>query len=123
MNQPMNQPGGTPNGGFDLNKSTIISLCYLGSFVTGFSGLVGVILSYVWRPDVAGTWEESHLTYLARTFWIGLVLSVIGVILSIVIVGLFILFAAMAQLVVRSIFSIIRAQKQEPMPDPTTLLW
>ena len=38
-------------------------------------------------------------------------------------IGFLLLPAAMVQLAVRSIFSLVRAQRQEPMPDPETLLW
>ena len=37
----------TSNTGFEFNQPTIISLLYLGSFVTGISGLVGVVLAHV----------------------------------------------------------------------------
>ncbi len=42
--QPPAQPGG-----FDLNHPTIISLLYLGSFITGITGIVGIVLAYIWR--------------------------------------------------------------------------
>ena len=120
MNQPSNVP--SMNTG-SVSKSTIVAGLYLASFVFGITGLVGLIMAYVWRDEVRGTWEESHITYLIRTFWIGFILSVIGFILTVVLIGIFIIFAAMIQLAVRSVFSIIRAQKKEAMPDPTTLLW
>lgn len=105
------------------NKPTIIAGLYLASFMFGITGIVGLVLGYVWRDEVRGTWEESHLTYLIRTFWIGLVLSIISIPLMFLLIGFLILPAAMVQLAVRSIFSLVRAQRQEPMPDPETLLW
>lgn len=122
---PPPAPAQSSSGGNSAspNKPTIISGLYLASFVFGITGIVGLVLGYVWRDEVRGTWEESHLTYLIRTFWIGFVLTILSFPLMFVLVGFLLLPAAMVQLVVRSIFSLMRAQKQEPMPDPETLLW
>ena len=119
----MDQPGGAPIRSTDLSKSTIVAGLYLSSFVFGITGIVGIVLGYVWRDDARGTWEESHFTYLIRTFWIGFILSVISLPLMFVIIGFLILPAAMVQMIVRCVFSIMRAQKQEAMPEPETLLW
>ena len=59
------------NSGFDFNQPTIISLLFLGSYFTGFSGLVGIVLAHVWQGDNSEEWAASHFTYLIRTFWIG----------------------------------------------------
>ncbi len=121
---PAPKPSGspTPNNGFDANRPTIISLLYLGSYFTGISGLVGIVLAHVWSGEDNPEWMASHLTYLIRTFWIGFLASIVGIVLSIVLIGIPILMAAAIWVAVRSIMSIIKAQKQEPMPDPETLL-
>jgi uncharacterized membrane protein len=41
-------------------------------------GIAGVIVAYVSRGDSRGTWAESHLTWLIRTFWWSLFWSAIG---------------------------------------------
>ena len=41
-------------------------------------GIVGVIMAYVSRGDLRGTWAESHLTWLIRTFWWSLLWNVVG---------------------------------------------
>lgn len=41
-------------------------------------GIVGVIVAYVSRGDLRGTWAESHLTWLIRTFWWSLLWDVLG---------------------------------------------
>lgn len=118
--RPNPQPP-TPAGGFDLNHPTIISLLYLGSFVVGVTGLVGIVLAYVWRNDDPAGWEQSHYTYLIRTFWLGLLGSVIGVVLSVVLIGIPIVIAVAVWVIIRSVVSLLKAQKHEPMPNPETL--
>lgn len=109
-------------GGFDFNRPTIISLLYLASFFVGVTGLVGVVLAYVWKGEPQADWEVSHLQYLIRTFWIGLIGSVVGFVLLIVLVGFVVLMATAALVIVRSVFSLLRAQKREAMPNPDTWL-
>jgi uncharacterized membrane protein len=111
------QPPAT-TGGFDFNQPTIISLLYLLSFVTGVSGIVGVVLAYVWKGEPKAAWEVSHYSYLIRTFWIWVIGTVIGVILVAVLIGIPILLAVSVLVIVRCVLSLLNAQKQQPMPDP-----
>ena len=109
-------------GGFDMNKSTIISLLYLGSFITGLSGLIGIVLAFVWKDEVSGTWEESHLQYHIMTFVVGFVASIIAALLMLVLIGFLLLPVIALWIIARSVVALLKAQKQEPMPDPKTLL-
>lgn len=109
--------------GFDMNKSTIISLLYIAGFVVGVTGLVAGILAFVWKGEVAGTWEESHLQYHITTFIGSLIAGIVGFVLIIVGIGLLILLAVALWVLVRSIMALLKAQKQEAMPDPKTLLF
>ena len=53
------------------------------SFLFGLPSIVAVILNYVKRGDVRGTFLESHFRWQIRTFWFGL--------LWVVLCGLFVL--------------------------------
>ena len=61
----------------------ISSASVAGGFVFGLPSLIAVILNYLKRGDVAGTWLESHFRWQIRTFWFTL--------LWLVIYGLFII--------------------------------
>ena len=50
-----------------LGAATIV-----GAFLTGWPAIIAVILNYVKRSDVHGTWLESHFRWQIRTFWFGL---------------------------------------------------
>ncbi|WP_417516931.1 DUF4870 family protein [Marinobacter sp.] len=63
----------------------------LSFFMGGITGLVGVIINYVKQDDVRGTWVEPHFRWQIRTFWIGLLWTVIGVVTTFLIIGWFIL--------------------------------
>ena len=108
--------------GFDFNKATIVSLLYISGFVVGITGLVGFILALLWKDEVAGTWEESHLQFHVMTFVVGLVVGILGTILSFVLIGIPILLALAVWILVRSIVALLKAQKHEPIADPKTWL-
>ena len=107
---------------FDFNHPTIVSALYLSSFVLGVTVIIGVVLAYVWKGEPHAEWETSHYDYLIRTFWIGLIGSVISFILMIVLIGFLLWIAVAVLVVVRSVLSLINAQKQIPMPNPETWL-
>ena len=73
----------------------------LSFFLGGITGLVGVIINYVKLDDVAGTWVEPHFRWQIRTFWIGLLWSVIGVVTTFIIIGWFILLGISIWLIYR----------------------
>lgn len=115
-------PGTTQ--GFQLNHPTIISLLYLASFLTGITAIIGVVLGYLWKDENKGSWAESHLQYLVRTFWIGLLYGLaigVSMILIVTIPLVPVAYAALAVwFVVRSLKALLSAQKQQPIADPTS---
>jgi uncharacterized membrane protein len=43
----------------------------VGAFLLGWPSIIAVILNYVQRSEVRGTWLESHFRWQIRTFWFG----------------------------------------------------
>ncbi|AHE57292.1 hypothetical protein NX02_28565 [Sphingomonas sanxanigenens DSM 19645 = NX02] len=115
--------GPQSSSGFELNQPTIISLLYLASFITGITGIVGVVLAYVWGGQPKANWETSHYAYHIRTFWFGLIGFVVGAILSLILIGFLVMLATGVWVAVRSVMSLLNAQKRLPMPNPQTLLF
>jgi uncharacterized membrane protein len=125
QDQPMAPAPPAPESqspGFDFNRPTIISLLYLSTFVFGITLIVGVVLAYVWKGEAHADWESSHYDYMIRTFWIGLIGSVISFILMLVLIGFLVWIAVAVLVVVRCVLSLISAQKQAPMLNPQTWL-
>lgn len=116
------QPAATPAASFDFNHPTIISLLYLASFLTGITGIVGVVLAYVWKGEAHEEWEASHYQYLINTFWLGFFGTIVSVILMLLLIGFLLIWAVIALVVVRCVLSLLNAQKKVPMPNPGTWL-
>jgi uncharacterized membrane protein len=86
----------------------------------GLVGIIGLIIAHVKRDDARGSWLESHFRWLIRTFWFGLLWSVIGWVFAITVV-LFMVALAIWGLVslwilYRVIRGFLRFNAREPMP-------
>ena len=56
------------------------------AFLTGWPSIIAVILNYLKRSAVRGTFLESHFRWQIRTFWFALLWAVIPVLLLISII-------------------------------------
>jgi len=57
---------------FSLLTGIIGTATVVGAFLTGWPSILAVMLNYIKRSDVRGTWLESHFRWQIRTFWFGL---------------------------------------------------
>lgn len=101
----------------------LLYLLYLASFVFGVTGIIGLILAYVFKSDSVGTWQESHYRYLIRTFWIGMLYAIISVALTLVFIGMLTGLLTVLWFIIRCAKGLKYAAKDHPMPDVTTWVW
>ncbi len=91
---------------------------YILGYLTGITMLVGLIIAYVKRSELSGTPYESHMTSAIRTFWIGLIFGIIGIVLTFVGIGILILGVLAVWQLFRIIRGLIRAIDGRPIEDP-----
>ncbi|QPG05454.1 hypothetical protein IT774_15370 [Salinimonas marina] len=84
------QPLSSKDDAAKTNALIAYGLMIAGLF-TGILWIVGAIWAMVKRGEAQGTPFEDHYTNIVNTFWWGLGLSIVGVILAFVVVGYFIL--------------------------------
>ena len=65
----------------------------VGAFLFGWPSIIAVILNYVKRSEVRGTWLESHFRWQIRTFWYGLLWVALCVLFVILTLGIGMLIA------------------------------
>ncbi|MBI4293469.1 MAG: hypothetical protein HY661_18495 [Betaproteobacteria bacterium] len=53
----------------------------VGAFVFGLPSIVAVIINYVKRSEVRGTFLESHFRWQIRTFWFAALWATLGLLL------------------------------------------
>ena len=85
------------------------------SMLVGVTLFAGVIINYLRRGQVAGTWLESHFTWQIRTFWWSLAWCVLGIATAIVLVGVFILIGSGVWFVYRIVRGWMELNEGRPM--------
>jgi len=58
------------------------------AFLTGWPSIIAIILNYVKRSDVHGTYLDSHFGWQLRTFWYAVLWAIVAVILVFTLVGI-----------------------------------
>jgi uncharacterized membrane protein len=98
----------------------------IGAFVFGWPSIIAVIINYVKRNEVRGTYLDSHFSWQIRTFWWALLLAciigVLGLTLAIVLIGFAIWIIGFFVLGIWAIYRIARGwlalMDRRPMPLP-----
>ncbi len=101
----------------NTNQAKLIYVLYLAGFVTGgITSLIGVVMAYMARGD-ADAMLQSHYTWQIRTFWIALVGSIVGGLLTLVLIGFLVLLALAVWLIVRCVKGFQQLDKGEPIEN------
>jgi uncharacterized membrane protein len=63
----------------------------IGAFIFGLPSIIAVIINYIKRGEVRGTYLESHFDWQIRTFWFAALWATLGLllwlVLAIVLIG------------------------------------
>ena len=84
-----------------VNLTQVLYGLQAGSFLFPLTLFVAVIINYVKRDQIEGTWLESHFRWQIRTFWFALLWGAIGLITTVIFIGFIILFANTVWLIYR----------------------
>jgi uncharacterized membrane protein len=71
----------------------VVYILQAASFFVGLTFIAAVIINYIKKEDVSGTWLESHFRWQIRTFWFSLLWGAIGLITIFVAIGFAVLIA------------------------------
>jgi uncharacterized membrane protein len=92
------------------------------AFLTGWPSIIAVIINYVKRDNVRGTFLDSHFSWQIRTFWWSLLWVVIAGVLIVTIIGMVIGIPLMVLVGLWIFYRIVRGwlaltgRKTMPMP-------
>ena len=95
--------------------ATVVYALQAAGFFVGLTWIVAVVINYVKRDDVRGTWLESHFGWQIRTFWWGLLWAVVGGILTLVVVGFAVLFADAVWIIYRIVKGWLSLSENKPV--------
>ena len=100
--EPETPPPGAGNGEAPTGNANIVYILYLVGLFVWLVPVVGVIVAYVHKDD-APPWLKSHYDFQIRTFWYGLLMTVAGSLLTLVMIGYAILLFAIVWWIVRCV--------------------
>jgi uncharacterized membrane protein len=86
-----------------LGPATIV-----GSFLFGWPSIIAVIINYVTRGNVNGTWLETHWRWQLRTFWLAAAWAVGALVLAVTIIGIPVALVIWAVLSIWVLYRVIR---------------
>jgi uncharacterized membrane protein len=95
--------------------TTIIYALYAASYLIGITAIVAIIVNYVKKDDVAGTFLASHFRWQIRTFWFGLLWGVLGALTFVLVVGWFVIVADGIWIIYRIVKGWLRLNDNKPM--------
>jgi uncharacterized membrane protein len=93
----------------------IIYFLYAASIFAGITAIVAIIINYLKRDEVAGTWLESHFRWQIRTFWFSVLWCAIGWITIIVGIGFIIWGVAAIWAIYRIVKGMLNFYDSKPM--------
>jgi len=105
----------------DRGLALAVYILYFVGYLTGITSLIGAIIAYLQAPSTEAA-IRSHYAFQIRTFWIGLLYLVGGVILIHTIGGV-ILFWGFVWSLIRNIKGILALNRNEPITNPESWLF
>lgn len=95
----------------------VIYILYLAGFLIGITPIIGLVLAYMNRGR-SEPWLETHYTWAIRTFWIGVLYSLISVAFMIVGIGFLLMLGVAVWVIVRVIIGLQALNRNEPIRNP-----
>ena len=74
--------------GFSALMGVLTPAFVVTSFLAGWPSIIAVIINYVKRDEVRGTYLESHFSWQLRTFWYALLWVVVMGLLIMTLIGI-----------------------------------
>ncbi|EGW21174.1 transmembrane protein [Methylobacter tundripaludum SV96] len=105
----------TENEKSAITLTTVIYALYAASYFVGITAIIAIVMNYVKKDDVVGTFLESHFRWQIRTFWFGVLWGVLGTITMVFIIGWFVLVADGIWIIYRIVKGWLRLNDGKPM--------
>lgn len=106
---------GPPGEKAAKDVTTAVYALQAASFLVGITFIVAVIVNYVKRDAVRGTWLESHFDWQINTFWFCLLWTIVGVLTLFLGIGLLILPVTYIWVIYRIVKGWLRLSEHKPM--------
>lgn len=101
----------------ERGNANLIYILYLAGIVTGVTAIIGVVMAYMAKSE---TTEQlrTHYNNQINIFWKGLLYSLVGSLLTIVVIGFLVLLFALVWYIVRTVKGMQALSRGEPIVNP-----
>lgn len=104
------------------NLTQIIYFLYIASVIAGITAIIAIIINYLKRDEVAGTWLESHFRWQIRTFWFAVMWIAVSLLMVITVIGVPFAIAVLLLAGLWILYRIVRGWwvliQRRPLPMP-----
>ena len=94
--------------GFSVLMGILGPALIITTFLTGWPSIIAVIINYIKRSEVVGTYLDSHFGWQIRTFWYTLLWLAIAAVLFVTVVGIFLAYILAVGAGVWVVYRVIR---------------
>ncbi|WP_022697071.1 DUF4870 family protein [Euryhalocaulis caribicus] len=98
-------------------KTYAVIIYVLFAIPGGLLSLIGVILAYL-KLNMGGPGPNSHFVFQIRTFWIGILLAVLGLVVWPLGLAKTVWFLAALWFLARSVIGLVKALGNQAIPSP-----
>jgi uncharacterized membrane protein len=119
MNEP---PPPLPAKVTNTQLALIVYILYFVGYFTGITALVGVIIAHVQIGD-ADPMLRSHYQFQIRTFWIGVLYVAVGIVLSMIVIGIAVLLWWFIWSLIRNVKGLLALNEGRPVGNPRSWMF
>ena len=106
----------------DRGLALAVYILYFIGYFTGITALIGAIIAYLQAPSAESA-IKSHYIFQIRTFWIGILYLVVGVVSIYFVIGGFVLLWGFVWSLIRNIKGILALNRNKPIANPESWLF
>ena len=99
-----------------------VYVLYLLGYITGITAIIGVVIAYI-QADSANAPVKSHYTFQIRTFVIGLIYFLVGLLFVHLGVGALIILWALVWSLVRNVKGLLALNRNDPIANPKSWMF
>ena len=100
----------------DLKQYNLITyILYILGFFLGLTPFIAIVMNYIKRDEMRGTWLESHVDWQIKAFWISLLGYIVGGLLTVILIGFLIVFLVFIWNIYRLVKGLIALNNNQPI--------
>ena len=106
----------------NASMALIVYILYFAAYFVGITAIAGVVIAHVQKGS-GNAMLDSHYDFQIRTFWIGLLYTIVGFVLMLLLIGWLVWLWAFIWSLIRNIKGILALNENRPIANPTSWMF